>query len=228
MTLTAPPRQHHYHHRTSASRSRHRQELIHDKRTPNHIENVPSKHQQKQKRTTTPTSAKTSTRRHWLKGRKETPTETPTKAVKQEMPATKSSKNNKSKKKNVEHEKVESTKKSTTPIPKEKTSPSSDNNRLYGVPATAVNEQTKSESISSQPPARIEEENESDREQETPEDKNIYTSPKVEDTIQIKECVKIPAITVERRPSKKQQHQKLSSTDGEILSRVEDDTRFVH
>jgi len=98
----------HHHHRTSVSRSRHRQEIVYDKRASSNHEINSHKHQQKQKRTTTP-SAKSSIRRRWLKGRKETPTETPNK---QEIPTTKSNKSNKNKKKNPEQEKKTRFKKS--------------------------------------------------------------------------------------------------------------------
>ena len=239
MAITASqghhPRQHHYHHRTSASRSRPRPESVHDKRPSNHHENVHKKHQQKQKEPITASSTKTSTRRRWLKGRKETPTETITESVKQDTLNSKSNKNNKNKKKNIEKEKekekekVESTKKVTTPVSKGKTvSPSSDNNRVYGVPNTPVNEQTKFETTLSQPPSRIEEENESDREEKNIEMKKKQMSPKDEDLSQGKEYNTIVAPTVEQRPNKIKYQQKLSSTDGEILSKVEDDTRFVY
>ncbi len=191
MALTAPQgqhRQHHFHHRASASRSRHRQESVHDKRPTNNHESGHKK-QQKQKEPPPPTSStKPSTRRRWLKGRKETPTETPTESAKQDAPATKSNKNKKNKK-NSEQEKLESAKKSTSPTPKGKTTPAiADNNRVYGVPNTNVNEQKKH-------------------------------------IIQNKEP---NPIVVQRRPSKTKHHQKLSTTDAEILNKVDDDTRFVH
>jgi hypothetical protein len=235
MTLTASPghhhhhRQHHQHHRASASRSRHRQEVIHDKRSSSHYDPAHKKHQQKPKETTTSTSNKTSTRRRWLKGRKETSTEN----GKQDVSATKSDKNNKNKKKNSEKEKLQSTKKVISLNSKKKSSPTSDNNRVYGVPTTTINVQTKTEAISPEPPSRIEEENESDREEKTLEDKSNQIPLKEEEEeeeiemIQGKECDTIVTTNIERRPSKTKYHQKLSSGDGEILSKIEDDTRFV-
>jgi hypothetical protein len=224
-------RQHH-HHRASVSRSRHRQETVPDKRSSSQHDNVHKKHQQKrkqkQKETTTSSSNKTSTRRRWLKGRKETPTETATENSKQDVSANEPSKKNKNKKKNTEKEKLESTKKATSPEPKGKTS---DNNRVYGVPNTTVNEQTKTEANSPPPPTpRIDEENESDREEEekkNTETETNHTSPKEEEITQHKECDTITTTNVERRPSKTQYHQKLSSNDGEVISKIDEDTRFV-
>jgi hypothetical protein len=223
MALTAP-QGHHHRHQTSVSRSRHRQEMVHDKRTSNHNENVHKKHQQKQKEPRTSSSTKTNTRRRWLKGHKETPTETVTENIKQDVSATKSKKNTKNKKKNNEQEKLELTKKSTSPIPKGKTPPSADNNCVYGVPNTIVNEQSKFETTSSQLPSPIEEENESDREEKNFANKKRHMSPKEEDITQSKEC----NTTVERRPSKAKYYQKISNTDGEILTKVDDDNRFVY
>ncbi len=229
MALTAPQgqhRQHHFHHRASASRSRHRQESVHDKRPTNNHESGHKK-QQKQKEPPPPTSSSTkpSTRRRWLKGRKEAPTETPTESAKQDAPATKSNKNKKNKK-NSEQEKLESAKKSTSPTPKGKTTPAiADNNRVYGVPNTNVNEQKKIETTLPQPPSRIEEENESDRDEKPTENKITRTPSKEEHIIQNKEP---NPIVVQRRPSKTKYHQKLSATDAEILNKVDDDTRFVH
>jgi len=228
-----PSQGHHHHHRASVSRSRHRQETVPDKRSSSQHDNIHKKHQQKrkqkQKETTTSSSNKTSTRRRWLKGRKETPTETATENSKQDVSANKSSKKNKNKKKNTEKEKLESTKKATSPEPKGKTS---DNNRVYGVPNTTVNEQTKTEanSPSPPPPPRIDEENESDREEEerkNTETETNHTSPKEEEITQHKECDTITTTNVERRPSKTKYHQKLSSTDGEVISKIDEDTRFV-
>jgi hypothetical protein len=204
MALTASQghhRSHHHphHHRTSASRSRHRQEQTHDKRASSKTEINSHKHQQKQKGTITP-SAKTPTRRRWLKGRKEIPIETPTQDDTQEVPVIKSSKSNRNKKKNTEQ--------ISSPIIKE--TPSSDNNRVYGVPNPNINEQ-----------------NESDPEKNHLDNTNTYTSPKDEDISQSKEYDTVIPTTIQRRSSKKHHQQKLSSTDGEILSKVDEDTRFV-
>jgi hypothetical protein len=230
MAVTASQGHHHrqhHHHRASASRSRHRQEVVHDKRSSSRHDNAHKKHQHKQKEPTTSSSNKTSTCRRWLKGRKETSSETPAENDKQDASANKSNKNNKNKKNN-EKEKVESTKKATSPEPpKGKTSSTSDNNRVYGVPNTTVNEQgTATEAISPQQPSRIDEENESEREEEkTIENKSNPTSPKEAEITQHKEC---NTTKVERRPSKTTKyHQKLPSTNGEIISKIEDDTRFV-
>jgi hypothetical protein len=127
MPLTSSHGRHRSHHqRTSASRSRHRPEIVHEKRAPSSHEHVSHKHQQKQKVTTTP-SAKSSTRRRWLKGRKETVIEIPTQGDKQEVPVVKSTKT--SKNKNTKQEKLES-KKTLIPVKKGKLSLSSDNNRV--------------------------------------------------------------------------------------------------
>jgi hypothetical protein len=232
MAMTTSQSHHHrnHHHqqqqqRTSVSRSRHRQEMIYDKRAPNTNENISHKHQQKPKRTTTP-SAKSTTRRRWLKGRKETPTETPVQSDKQEISNIKSNKSSKNKKKNTEQEKINSKKPSTS---SKKGKSSSDNNRVYGVPNTDVSEQTKIESSSFQSPpipSKIEEEIESDPEKDYNDNTNTYMSPKEVDFSHSKECETVITKIVQRQPSKKHHQQKLSSTDGEILNKVEN-TRFV-
>ncbi|CAF0758903.1 unnamed protein product [Rotaria sp. Silwood1] len=219
-------RQHHYHHRTSASRSRHRKETVPDKRTSHSHENVHKKPQQKQKEATiSSSSTKTSTRHRWLKGHKDKPIETVTEKVKQDASTNKSNKKNKTKKKNTEQEKVDSKNQMKSSVSKGKIL--SDNNRVYGVPKTTVNEQTKFEAISPQPPSRIDEENESDREEENIENQNSHISTKQEENLTVsKQCDTPVEINVERTPNKTQYQQKLSSNDGEILSKIEDDTRF--
>ncbi|CAF2380381.1 unnamed protein product [Rotaria sp. Silwood2] len=219
-------RQHHYHHRTSTSRSRHRKETVHEKHTSHSHENVHKKSQQKQKETTiSATSTKTSTRHRWLKGHKDKPSETVTEKVKQDTSTNKSNKKNKTKKKNTEQEKVDSKNQMKSSISKGKIL--SDNNRVYGVPNTTVNEQTKFETISPQPPSRIDEENESDREEENIENQHSHISTKQEgNLVQPKQCDTTVEINGERSPNKTQYQQKLSCNDGEILSKIEDDTRF--
>ena len=62
---------------------------------------------------------------------------------------------------------------------------------------------------------------------ETTAEKEIYVSPKEQDTNQNKLCDTTITNTVERRVNKsKNYRQKLSSTDGEILEKVEDDARW--
>ena len=56
---------------------------------------------------------------------------------------------------------------------------------------------------------------------------NTYISPREEDISQSKEYDTVIAKSIQRRPTKKHHQQKLSSTDGEILSKVDEDTRFV-
>jgi hypothetical protein len=229
MAMTASQGNHHrnhhhqYHPRTSGSRSRHRQEMICDKRPSSNHEAISHKHQPKPKRATTP-SAKSSTRRHWLKGRKETPVETPVQSDKQDILITKSNKSSKNKKKNTEQEKTDSKKVST-----KKGKSSSDNNRVYGVPTTDVSEQTKIESSSllQQPPSKIEEEGEYDPEQDNNDNTNTYMSPKEVELSRSKECETVITRTIQRQSSRQHHQQKLSSTDGEILSKVDEDTRFV-
>ncbi|CAF3696404.1 unnamed protein product [Adineta steineri] len=191
---------HHHHHRTSASRSRHRQEMTHGKRTPSNHENL----LHKQKGSITP-SAKSSTRRRWLKGRKEIPVENiPIQNNKQEISTTKSNKNHK--KKTSEQEKID--RKKLSKSDKEKLT--SDNNRVYGVPNTNLNEQIK-----------IEEECQSNH----IDKKNIYIPLKGEDINQMKES----EIKIQQRTNKKHHQQKLSSTDGEILNKIkENPSQFSH
>jgi hypothetical protein len=219
MALTASQGHHHrqhHHHRASASRSRHRQDAAHDKRSSSYHDHGHKKHAQKQKETTTtiPSSNKTNTRSRWLIGRKETTTEN----GKQDPPTTKSSKADKNKKKNNEKVKAESSKKATSPDPKGKVVSTSDQNRVYDVPTTTTNNQTKTEPISPELPSRIEEENESDRE----ENKTIHSQSKDEE-----KCDTIVTTHVQRRTSQIKNRQKLVSTDGEIISKIEDDTRLV-
>ncbi|CAF1012835.1 unnamed protein product [Rotaria sordida] len=213
----------HYHHRTSASRSRQRQDVIYDKHAPNKNENISHKNQQKSKGTIT-SSGKLSTRRRWLKGRKETSAETTSNQVdKQQSSTTKSNKTNTNKKKNIEQEKINSKKTSTT---NNKEKLSSDNNRVYGVPNTNINEQTKNESSSLQTSLKNEEKNESDPKKDTINNTNTFISLKQDNMNQAKECDTITPITIQRQPSKKYRQQKLSSIDGEILTKVDDDNRF--
>lgn len=198
-------------HRTNASRSRHRQEMIYDKRAPstNHEHNS-HKHQQKQKRTTTPSSKSSAHRRRWLKGRKETPTQTPIPNEKQELPAAKSSKSSKNKKKTAEQEKVNNSKKGSTSDAKRKSL--SDNNRVYGVPNPETNDPIKLESTPPPPPPKLDAKVESDPEKDNT---NTYMAPKAIELDPQRECA-----LVQRRTSKKQHQHKLSSTDGEILNKM--------
>ena len=200
------------HHRTNGSRSRHRQEMIYDKRAPSNHEHTSHKHQQKQKRTTPPLS-KSSARRRWLKGRKETPTETPIPSEKQELTPVKSNKGNKNKKKPVEPEKGNRSKKGSTSDVKRKSL--SDNNRVYGVPNPESNEPIKLESSSPPPPPKLDEKVESDPEKDNT---NTYMAPKAIEPDPNRECEH----TIQRRTSKSQHQHKLSSTDGEILNKMTD------
>ncbi|CAF1581839.1 unnamed protein product, partial [Rotaria sordida] len=56
---------------------------------------------------------------------------------------------------------------------------------------------------------------------------NTFISLKQDNMNQAKECDTITPITIQRQPSKKYRQQKLSSIDGEILTKVDDDNRFV-
>ncbi|UJR35582.1 hypothetical protein I4U23_028335 [Adineta vaga] len=232
-----PPHHHHQrqqHHRTGVSRSRHRQEIVYDKRTSNHHDN--KKYPQKQKEpssSTTTTVPKPNIRRRWLKGHKDAVAEVKTENIKKDLPVDKSKKSSKIKKKTNEKEKILPTKKATSPLEKGKTlatSISLDNNRVYGVPNASINEPTKSETTSPQLPSRIDEENECDHEEKTNENKVHHKSPKEvdKDLSEHKECETTIVSPVEQRPSKTKYQKKLSSTDGEILSKVEDDNRFSH
>jgi hypothetical protein len=207
-------RQPQHHHRTSLSRSRHRQEMTYDKRAPSNHENPTHKHQQKPKRTITP-SSKSSTRRRWLKGRKDPPTVTPVQSDKQEIPNVKSNKSSKNKKKTIEQEKTNG----------KKGKSSSDNNRVYGVPNTDVSEQTKIESPPPPVAPKIDEKVGSDPERDNT-NTNTYMAPKEVELSHNKEVETVIVTTIQRRSSKKHHQQKLSSTDGEILSKVDENTRF--
>ncbi|CAF3390997.1 unnamed protein product [Rotaria sp. Silwood1] len=215
---------HHYHHRTSASRSRQRQEAIYDKRAASKNENSSHKNHQKTKGTTT-SSGKLSTRRRWLKGRKEGPAEASNQGDKQQSTITKSNKINTNKKKNMEQEKINS-KKTSTNNNKEKLL--SDNNRVYGVPNTNIIEQTKIESPPLQTSIKHEEKNESDSKKDTINNTNTFISLKQDNINQIKECDTIIPMTIQRKPSKKYHQQKLSGLDEGILNQVDDDNRFNH
>jgi hypothetical protein len=216
--------QHHHHqqqqqqHRTSLSRSRHRQEMTYDKRAPSNHEIPTHKHQQKQKRATTP-SSKSNVRRRWLKGRKEPPTETPAQIKdKPEISTIKPNKTSKNKK-----EKSNPKKPSTSG---QKSKSSSDNNRVYGVPNTdMLHEQTKVESSAS--PPKTKEKGESEPERDINDNTSTYIAPKEAELNLNKEGEKILVTTIQRRMSKKHHQQKVSSTDGEILSKIDDNTRFA-
>ena len=218
---TSQNHHHRQHHRASASRSRHRQDKAHEKRSSSHNDHVRKKHAQKQKETST---NKTSTRSRWLIGRKETTTEN----GKQDISATKSGKTEKNKKKNNEKERVEALKKATSPDPKEEQVPTFDDNDVYDVPKTTTNNSIIAEAISPQFPARIDEENESDREEKNSEDgTNPPPTKDEEKLLQDPKCEIILTTNVERRSNKSKTHPRLQSIDGEILSKTDDDTRLV-
>ncbi|CAF0847591.1 unnamed protein product [Adineta ricciae] len=203
MALTASQgqhRNHHHHRRSSVSRSRHRQEIAYDKRTSSRHESHSRRHSSKQKGTSTP-SAKLSTRHRWLKGRKETPVETPSRQG--TNPDIANNRSNKTKKKTVEHEKVY-VKKATKTVEKEK-SPS-DNNRVYGVPNASVIEH-----------AKIEEQLVREHVDRT----STLIAIKDDDTSQNRAC----DIVIQQRHTKNHQQQKLSSTDGDILNKVDENPR---
>ena len=210
------PQHQHHHHRSSLSRSRHRQEMPHDKRAPSNHENPTHKHQQKQKRATTPPS-KSTMRRRWLKGRKEPPIEAPIQIDKPEISTMKPNKTSKNKK-----EKPNS-KKPSASGPKSKSS--SDNNRVYGVPNPDLHDQMKVESSTS--PPKTKEKIESDLEQGVNDNTITYVASKEAELHLNNEGEKILITTIQRRSTKKHQQQKVSSTDGEILSKIDDNTRFV-
>ena len=193
--------------RTSTSRSRVRQESTHDRRTNGQKEKSHSKKKDSNTPTETTPTNKPSSRYRWLKGRKETPTENKD----EETKSKKSSKNKK--KQNDDKDGVETKKKS-----KEKSS-SSDNNRVYGVPNVSTVEETKSNVPAEETKVSNDEPNEKETQDETGEEKNIYMVPKDEENLDEQ--------PVERRnPTKpKSSHAKLSSTDGEILDKIEEDPR---
>ena len=182
---------------TSASRSRHR----HEKRPSS--KNDP--HAQKQKHATAPAS-KSAPRRRWLKGRKEATPEAPNQhpQEKQDVPATKS----KPKKTAVEGKKK-----------------SSENHRPH-VLATA-NEEEQGKKESARAPLRIPDEREFRSDEEERPLMNKYISLKDDDASEIRRAEMIMAATPLQRSMRKAQQQKLSSTDGEILSKVDEDTRSV-
>ena len=222
MALTAShnhhSRQHHsHHHRASASRSRHRQDGHHEKRSSSHHDHGHKKHAHKQKETTPSSSSSKVNPRRWLIGRKENSTEND----KKDPPATKSSKPDKNKKKPNEKEKSESSKKATSNA-KDKAAPTPDPNRVYDVPTTTIDDQPITQPTSPKPPSRIDEENESEREEKSTENKTIYSPSKEEE-----KCDNVALIQIQRRSSQPKAHPKLHSTDGEIISKIEDDTRFV-
>ncbi|CAF1197311.1 unnamed protein product [Rotaria magnacalcarata] len=219
------PAHHIYHHRTSVSRSRNRQDVIYEKHTANKNDNVPHKHQHKSKERATP-SGKVSTHRRWLKGRKGTPTEMPNQADKKQTSTIKSNKANVTTKKNSEQEKSKAKNVSTT-INQEKVA--ADNNRVYGVPSTIVSEQTKNELPSLQTSLKLEEKNETDPKKDTFNETNAFISLQQENKNQIKECdTGVLPMKIQRRSSRSSHHQKLSSIDieGEMISKIDDNNRF--
>ncbi|CAF0937452.1 unnamed protein product [Adineta ricciae] len=220
-------RQQHHHHRTGTSRSRHRQEVVHDKRASSQNR---KKHQSKTKESSLSATTKTNGRHRWLKGLKDSAIEGgKSEKVKQDAAVNKSKKPSKTKKKADEKEKTQSTKKVTSPLTKGKSSSTAlDNNRVYGVPSSIVIEQTKSESTTPQLPDRIDEENESDREEKHIDIKNSQkTSKGPEKDLNSPGDISVVSPATEARPTKPKILKKLSSaTDGEIGSKVDDETRF--
>ena len=224
-------RHHHSHyHRSSVSRSRHRQEAGHERRSSSHHAHKKEHHKQKESAktaaaATTTATNKTSSRRGWLKGRKETSNAETTETSKQDSTTTKSKKNKKNKK-NDDKDKSDSTKKATSPDPKDKSATTVENNRVYGVPNTTCNEQTKSEAISSaQASSHIDDddENDTDRDEKNTEIKKLETPLEEEE----EELEEQEQPVVEKRINQAKAHPKLPSTEGEILSKVEDETRLV-
>ena len=218
----------HQHRRSSVSRSRHRQEPIQEPRKAVPKEKSRPKSQSKPKEPTAPDAtspSKSGSRYRWLKGRKETPTEDKGGEEKRDSSVTKSKKSSKNKKKAAEDEKAEPTKKASGAVSKSKAT-SSDNNRVYGVPNLGATEEIKPEVVSSPTPTRIDEEIEPEPSADTVVENNIYVSPKEDANRQNKPCDTTLTNSVERRASKaKNYRQKLSSTDGEILEKIEDDAR---
>ena len=199
------------HRRTSASRSRPK----HEKRSPS--KNDTQAH--RQKRATTPTS-KSTPRRRWLKGRKETTPEAPPQQTeKQEIPATKS------KSKKVPTPKPVDPKKTSSSSKKGQAVASSDNNRHHGLTTAKEVEEEKKEAARAPLPIPDESEYHSDDEQHPL--MNRYMILKHDDSSQGRREEMIIVAAPQRRSMKKPQQQKLSSTDGEILSKVDEDTRFV-
>ncbi|CAF3352517.1 unnamed protein product [Rotaria socialis] len=219
------PAHHTYHHRTSISRSRNRQDVIYEKHTANKNDNVPYKCQHKSKERATP-SSKLSTHRRWLKGRKGTPTETPNQVDKKQISTIKSNKASATKKKNSEQEQSNAKSVSTT-INQEKFA--ADNNRVYGVPSTIVSEQTKNELPSLQTSLKLEEKNETVPKKDTFNETNAFISLQQENANQIKQCdTGVLPMKIQRRSSRSSHHQKLSSIDieGEMISKIDDNNRF--
>ena len=222
LTTSQGHRQHHHHHsRASASRSRHRADPLDEKRSSSHHEQVHKKSTRKQKETNPSSSSnKTSgTRCRWLMGRKENSTDT----NKQDSTKVKSNKTDQNKKKTNEKEKRDSSKKVTSPDSKGKRASTPDQNRVYDVPRPVTDEPIKCEPVPPQPPSRIDEENESDREENPNHDVPVHDE--TEKVVPTEECE--PIVLVERRTIKIKGHQTLPSIDGEIQSKVEDETRLV-
>ena len=224
LTTSQGHRQHHHHSRASASRSRHRPDPLYDKRSASHHDQVHKKQTHKQKETTPSSSSnKTSSRCRWLMGRKENATD----AGKQDSSKAKSSKTDQNKKKTNEKEKRDSSKKVASPDSKGKRTSTPDQNRVYDVPKPIVNEQIKSEPVSPQPPSRIDEENESDREEKLNENQTLDAPAEDEkDKITPNQECETTAV-IERRIIKTKPHPTLPSIDGEIPSKMDDETRFV-
>ena len=240
-TVPAAPSHHHRqsnHHshqyrRASASRSRVRHEQTQETRKTTHKEKNHHKSQSKHKEPanqpetcTTPAEGSNPTkssgsRYRWLRGRKETPTDVHTEDSKTEVTEKKSKKDSKNKKKHTDKTKAES---------KDKQKPS-DNNRVYGVPNLTNSEETKADVE----PSIVETKNEpapypqSESKDNGFDEKNIYTTPKDEESIAdpVDEEI-VSAVKIERRSNaNKNCHQKLSSTDVDILDKVEDENRSV-
>lgn len=203
--------QHHHHHhhgRTSVSRSRHRHESGHESRRSHHKEKTNAKTQPKTKsptKTDGTTPSKTSSRMRWLRGKKETTVDNGADETKTELKTNKKSKKeSKNKKKQNEETKTETSSKD----------PTNDNNHVYGVPSLGMGDEPTTTAATIEAPV-----------EQVPapsctNDEEFIQDDTVEDVTH--------SIQVERRSNTdKPIQQKHSSTDGDILDKVDDENRFV-
>ena len=219
-----PSRHHHHHrHRTNGSHSRHRQEMTYERRTTSKNETTSHKHQQKQKGTSIPL-AKSSTYRRCPKGQKEIFTEDSIPDEKQQLSVTKSNQTSLNKKKPAEHEKADSKKATASNI---KGRASSDNSRVYGVPYTNANEQKRNESQSLKKSSKLDETGELDSKRNNLKKSDGCIPTKLEQINQNKECDTIVPMTNQLQLRKNHHQPNFSNTDGEALSKIDDDNRFV-
>jgi hypothetical protein len=224
-----------HHRRTNTSHSRHRQEPTNDRRKPTEKDKSHHKSESKAKNSIvndpSTTTGKTSSRYRWLKGRKETSTNTKVADAKQDELATTSKKTNKQTKKSIDETVKKSTKTSSRTMISNEIDLPLNNNHVCSASTIETDGNVNYKIVSSHLPVKTipEISNQQQHEDESTVRK-IIDRTSDNDKLHADRFDETAIKTnVERRTNKiKQNHPKLSSTDGDILDKVDDDNRFVN